>query len=288
MVRTQRGGPGIWAWRACRWPEQRPGQWWRSLRRRWRQGALLGAPAARSPHSGGDATVRPRVCRGGEGAEPARLSACCPQAPSLGCPPGPFVQGPHNWAEAGSWEWEGVVLSALLPHLQACRTLLGRWWHRGGRAYRWLTEYLPEWMVNQMKELSSIAYTWGGGEHLSQQLWGLTVPPPGGRESGRPRHPQACSSLLPVQGEPAGPQDPGGGGPRGTRAVGGGAVRATVKARPRPISVETMFPCTLRKLWIPRRQSWAEGSVWAWTAPPSPGTAPSQGVWGRSGHWDPG
>lgn len=162
--------------------------------------------------------------QGREGVEPAWPSACCPQAPSLGCRPGPSIQGPHNWAEAGSWERERVVLSALLPHLQACRTLLGRWRHGGGRAYRWLTEYLPERMVNQMKELSSIAYAWGWGGALVPAALGAHCPPtsPGGRESGRPRHRQACSSLLPEQGEPAGPQDPGGGGPRGTRAAGGG------------------------------------------------------------------
>lgn len=138
------------------------------------------------------------------------------------------------------------------------------------QAYRWLTEYLPERMLNQMKELSSIAYTWwGGAEHVSQQLWGLT-PTPGGRESGRPHHAQACSSLVPVQGEPCGSPGPWGWGPRVS-------VRATVKARPRPIRVETTFPCALRKLWIPCRQSWAEDSVWAQPAPASRGSAPLQG-----------
>lgn len=65
--------------------------------------------------------------------------------------------------------------------------------------------------------------------------------------------------------------------PRTLGVGAAGVVRATVKARPRPIRVETMFLCTLRKLWIPRRQSWAEGSVWARTTPPDPGTAPPQG-----------
>ena len=61
----------------------------------------------------------------------------------------------------------------------------------------------------------------GRGALVPAALGAHRPPPPGGRESGRPRHPQACSSLLPVQGEPAGPQDPGGGGPRGPRAAGG-------------------------------------------------------------------
>lgn len=123
---------------------------------------------------------------------------------------------------------------------------------------------------------------------MSQQLWGLTVPPPprgegsqGGHVTTRPALPCSLSRASLQVPRTLGVGDRGG---RGLR----GAVRATVKARPRLIRVETMFPCTLRKLWIPCRQSWAEGSVWAWTAPPGPGTAPSQGVWGRSGHWDPG
>ena len=221
MVRTQRGRPGIWAWRACRWPEQRPGQCWRSPRRGWRQGALLGAPAAPSPHGGGDATVRPRVCRGGEGAEPAWPSACCPQAPSLGCPPGPSVQGPHNWAEAGSWEREGVVLSALLPHLQACRTLLGRWQRGGGRAYRWLTEYLPERMVNQMKELSSIAYTWGGGGALVPAALGAHRPHPGGKGVREATSPPGLLFPAPRAGRACRSPGPWGWGAAGAAGCGG-------------------------------------------------------------------
>ena len=114
-----------------------------------------------------------------------------------------------------------MVLSALLPHLQACRTLLGRWQRGGGRAYRWLTEYLPERMVNQMKELSSIAYTWGGGGALVPAALGAHRPRPGGKGVREATSPPGLLFPAPRAGRACRSPGPWGWGAAGAAGCGG-------------------------------------------------------------------
>ena len=65
----------------------------------------------------------------------------------------------------------------------------------GAWAYRWLTGYLPKRMVNQMKELSSIAYTWWtGGQSTCPSSSGGSPPPGEGLSS--IKHCSHCIHLF--------------------------------------------------------------------------------------------
>ena len=96
----------------------------------------------------------------------------------------------------------------------------------GGWAYRWLTGYLPKRMVNQMKELSSIAYTWwAGGQSTCPSSSGGSLPPGEGAQGGpiTPRPAPPCSLC---RASPAGPQDPGGRGRGGGESYREGEAQA--------------------------------------------------------------
>ena len=147
----------------------------------------------------------------------------------------------------------------------------------GAWAYRWLTGYLPKRMVNQMKELSSIAYTWWTGGQSTCPSSSGGSPPPGEGSQGGPVTPRPAPPCSLCRAIPAGPQDPGGRGRGGGESYREGEAQANQGGDDVPVHPQEALD--------PLQAVLGRGQCVGPDCPSRPGHSASAGAWGPSRHW---